>query len=53
MKKMLMCLAAVCAAMAGRADDYTVLDYVEATGNQWVDTGIVGRYDTKAEIEAE
>ncbi|MDO5318969.1 MAG: hypothetical protein Q4G65_10105, partial [bacterium] len=53
MKKMLMCLAAVCAAMAGRADDYTVLDYVEATGSQWVDTGIVGRYDTKAEIEAE
>ena len=53
MKKLLMCLAAVCAAMAGHADDYTVLDYVEATGTQWVDTGIVGRYDTKAEIEAE
>ena len=27
------------------------LDYVESTGDQAVDTGIVGRYDTKAELK--
>lgn len=27
--------------------------YVEATGSQWVDTGIVGRYNTKAECKVE
>ena len=27
--------------------------YVEATGSQWVDTGIVGRYNTKTECKVE
>ena len=29
------------------------LRYVEATGTQYVDTGIVGRYNTKAECKVE
>ena len=29
------------------------LRYVEATGSQYVDTGVVGRYGTKAECKAE
>ena len=39
------------AARAETPDSF--VDYVEATGQQWVDTGVVGRYDTKVELQAE
>ena len=48
-------LAAV-ALPASRASAVTpdkFVRYVEATGSQWVDTGIVGRYGTKAECKVE
>jgi len=57
MKKLPLFAFGVCCAMgmamvhAAFAD--TELDYVEATGSQWVDTGIVGRHDIKVEIKAE
>lgn len=41
------------ASAADGTEDYTELDYVEATGNQWVDTGLVGRFGMKAEIKVE
>lgn len=43
---------AVCLCVQAETPDCFV-DYVEATGQQWVDTGIVGRYNTKAEIKVE
>lgn len=36
-----------------QAADPIELDYVESTGKQWVDTGIVGKFGTKAEIRVE
>ena len=36
---------------AGKPDKF--VRYVEATGSQYVDTGIVGRYGTKAECKVE
>ena len=53
MKCITVWLAALGSLFAWAEADHVVLDYVEATGSQWVDTGIVGRYDTKAEIQAE
>ncbi len=48
-----MWLASLVALGAWAGSDHVVLDYVEATGQQWVDTGIVGRTGQKAEIELE
>ena len=53
MKCITVWLAALGSLFAWAEADHVVLDYVEATGSQWVDTGIVGRYGTKAEIQAE
>ena len=39
------------AAFAEQPDKW--VSYVEATGNQWVDTGIIGRWNTKAECKVE
>ena len=53
MQRIALWLASFLALGAWAEADHVVLDYVEATGSQWVDTGIVGRYGTKAEIQAE
>lgn len=53
MKRIALWVASFLALGAWAEADHVVLDYVEATGSQWVDTGIVGRYGTKAEIQAE
>ncbi|MBQ3340310.1 MAG: hypothetical protein IJG84_00300, partial [Kiritimatiellae bacterium] len=39
--------------LGASATEYVELDYVEATGAQWVDTGLIGRCGTKAEIKVE
>ena len=43
----------VAADVSATETEYVELDYVEATGAQWVDTGIIGRCGTKAEIKVE
>ena len=53
MKRIALWLAALGSLFAWAEADHVVLDYVEATGAQWVDTGIVGRTGQKAEIELE
>ena len=45
--------SAVMATSGASATECVELDYVEATGAQWVDTGIIGRCGTKAEIKVE
>ena len=45
--------AMVAADVSATETEYVELDYVEATGAQWVDTGITGRCGTKAEIKVE
>ena len=40
--------AMVAADVSATETEYVELDYVEATGVQWVDTGIIGRCGTKA-----
>ena len=45
--------AMVAADVSATETEYVELDYVEATGVQWVDTGIIGRCGTKAEIKVE
>ena len=43
----------VMATSGASATEYVELDYVEATGAQWVDTGIIGCCGTKAEIKVD
>ena len=45
--------SAVMATSGASATECVELYYVEATGAQWVDTGIIGRCGTKAEIKVE
>ena len=52
MRTMIAVAAVAASAMAAMADDVpdSFIDYVESTGSQYVDTGIIGRYATKVEV---
>ena len=53
MKRLMMMLLCSVALSAFAAQPDRFVRYVEATGSQYVDTGVVGRYGTKAECKVE